>query len=675
MSDDVTIAHNQSNDENVERGNWSGKLDFLLSLLGYAVGLGNVWRFPYLCYRNGGGAFLIPYTIVLVLVGMPMFYLELVLGQFTSCGPLNCWEFAPLFQGLGMAQLVVSILVSIYYNMIIAWSLFYLFSSFINITNVPWSSCSNPWNTPYCYDRMPDVPCNSSNDIQEANGTCTHNGVLVGVWDVQTFQNLTNLKRKTPSEEYYINRVLGLSSGIEELGELRWDLVLSLVLAWIISFLCMIKGIKTTGKVVYFTALFPYVVLLILFGRGVSLQGANQGILYYLKPDFNRLKDARVWNDAAIQMFFSMSNCWGGLITLSSYNRFHNNCMRDTIIVTLSNWATGIFAGFVIFSFLGFMAHSMGVSVDKVVDSGPGLAFIVYPDAVTKMPISSLWSILFFLMLLTLGLDSQFATLETVLTSILDQLPMLRRKKMWVVMFMCLLLFLLGLPLCTRGGSYLLQLMDSYSSGWGLLLIGVIECIALAWVYGCNRLYNDMEVMLGRKDVVWWKICWRFLTPAFILFVLIFTWADYKPATYGSYVYPRWADVMGWSMSLCSVIWIPIVAVWKICKEYDGSICKRIYLLTIPTRSWGPALPKHRMLVNYVDGFQVYPDKPTFQLSNVHDNAGFENAADSSRQSNSTPQPLASTTDNNHHHPMNDVIKLDASVHSYASAFTMESSV
>ncbi|ESO12936.1 hypothetical protein HELRODRAFT_159526 [Helobdella robusta] len=548
MNGDVTLPNTQS-EESVERGYWSGKFDFFLSLLGsretkriykhYSIGLGNVWRFPYLCYRNGGGAFLIPYTIVLVLVGMPMFYLELVLGQFCSCGPLNCWEFAPLFQGLGAAQLVVSTLVSIYYNMIIARALFYLFASIFNLTNLPWSHCNNYWNTDFCFDKMPNTPCNYSILIRQPNGTCTNGSQVIGLWDFQTFQNVTNLKRTSASEEFYINRVLNLSSGIHELKEVRWDLVLSLILAWVITFLYVIRGVKATGNVLYFTALFPFFVLVILFGRGITLSGSSDGILYYLKPDFNRLKEARVWDDAVNHVFFSTSNCWGGLIALSSYNRFNYNCLRDAVVVTLMNYAAGIFAGLVVFSFLGFMAQTMGVSVDQVVDSGPGLVFIVCPDAVTRMPVSSLWSIFFFLMLLTLGIDTQFTNMETIMTSTLDQFPFLRRHKTWVVLGVCVVLFLLGLPLCTGGGNYMLLLMDTYCSGWGLLLIGVIECIALAWVYGCTRLYNDMEIMLGRRDVVWWRICWQFLCPVFILFILIFAWVDYRPVTYGSYVYPR----------------------------------------------------------------------------------------------------------------------------------------
>src|SRR5438270_6174522 len=130
-----------------------------------------------------------------------------------------------------------------------------------------------------------------------------------------------------PSDEYFHNFVLGISSGIHELGGVRLELALCLFLCWLIVFICLYRGVKSMGKVVYFTALFPYVVLTILLFRGLTLDGAAEGIKFYLTPEWHRLKEVQVWADAAMQIFFSLSPCWGGLITLASYNKFHNNCL------------------------------------------------------------------------------------------------------------------------------------------------------------------------------------------------------------------------------------------------------------------------------------------------------------------------------------------------------------
>merc|ERR1711923_249012 len=249
--------------------------------------------------------------------------------------------------------------------------------------------------------------------------------------------------------------MLGLEEDIDwsNMGGLKADLVGCLAAAWLIVCLCLIKGVQSSGKVVYFTALFPYFVLLILLIRGATLEGAYDGILFYVYPTPEKLeglKDVKVWAAAATQIFYSLGPAFGGLITLSSYNKFTNNCHRDAVLIALANCSTSVFAGFVIFSIIGFMANELGQEVGDVIASGPGLAFVAYPEAVTKLPVAPLWSFLFFMMLITLGLDSQFTMTETLTTAILDQYPYLRKKKHYVVIGACTMGFFLGLPMCAN---------------------------------------------------------------------------------------------------------------------------------------------------------------------------------------------------------------------------------
>uniref|UniRef100_A0A4W5PPR5 Transporter n=1 Tax=Hucho hucho TaxID=62062 RepID=A0A4W5PPR5_9TELE len=502
--DETTKIHcfpqeDESGDENKARGNWTNKLDFILSMVGYAVGLGNVWRFPYLAFQNGGGAFLIPYLIMLCLAGIPIFLLEVSLGQFASQGPVSVWKAIPALQGCGIAMLIISVLIAIYYNIIMCWTLYYLFASLKG--SLPWANCKNEWNTLDCKDK----------DMLLLGKTTMYN-------------------------------VLHISKGIEYLGDIRWPLAGCLLLAWLIVYLSLAKGIKSSGKVVYFTATFPYVVLVILLFRGVTLPGAGDGILYFITPKWEKLNDAKVWKDAATQIFFSLSAAWGGLITLSSYNKFHNNCYRDTIIVCIVNSATSIFAGFVIFSVIGFMAHELKVPIEKVADEGPGIAFVVYPEALTRLPLSPFWAIIFFLMLLTLGLDTMVTNPHCV-----NPPP---------IHWLCIT----GLR-CN--GMYMLQLVDTYAASYSLVIIAICELIGISYFYGLQRFCEDIEMMIGFQPNRFWRICWAFVTPTILTVCVCVRSIRNGVMTYEDYTYPPWSMVMGWLMVVCSVIWIPIMFVIK----------------------------------------------------------------------------------------------------------------
>ncbi|KAG8431918.1 hypothetical protein GDO86_019320, partial [Hymenochirus boettgeri] len=335
-----------------------------------------------------------------------------------------------------------------------------------------------------------------------------------------TMVNYTTQLNKTfvsGSEEYFKYNMLKISAGIEYPGEIRWPLVICLFLAWTIVYASLAKGIKTSGKVVYFTATFPYVVLVILLIRGVTLPGAADGIWWFIMPKWEKLMDAMVWKDAATQIFFSLSAAWGGLITLSSYNKFHNNLYRDTLIVTCTNSATSIFAGFVIFSVIGFMAHVLKVNIEKVADQGPGIAFVVYPEALTRLPLSPFWAIIFFLMLLTLGLDTMFATIETIVTSVSDEFPKyLRTHKPLFTLVCCVAFFIMGFPMLTQGGIYMLQLVDNYAASYSLVIIAIFELVGISYIYGLQRFCEDIEMMIGFQPSRFWKICWAFVTPTIL---------------------------------------------------------------------------------------------------------------------------------------------------------------
>ncbi|KAK2715136.1 hypothetical protein QYM36_009952 [Artemia franciscana] len=579
-------------DENKERGNWSNKVEFMMSCFSYAVGLGTIWRFPYLCYRNGGGAFLIPYIIMYLLAGLPLFFMELAFGQYASEGPITIWKICPLFQGIGYAMFSISFLVAIYYNVIVAWSFYYLFASFTN--ELPWSHCENDWNTPACA-RFDGKNCTVLGGLLNTTGHCLfQNESSPELWD--SLKAAAGASRM-PADEYFHHSVLGISDGIEDIGGIRWQLALCLLLGWIMVFFALLKGVKSFGKAVYFTAIFPYVVMFILLIRAATLPGYIDGIMFYLIPKWERLTEAKVWGDAAMQIFFALSPCWGGLITLASYNTFHNNCFRDSLIVATGNILTAFFAGFVIFGIMGFMAHELGKPVESVATEGAGLAFIAYPEAVSRLPFAPIWSILFFVMLLTLGLGTQFTLLETVVTTIVDSWPdkLRGRNHKWVVLGASCVMFLLGLTMCTRNGMYVLQLLDNHAATFSALIVGLCEIFVIHYLYGVDRFLNDIKVMLKRYPPTYglWYFMWKYLTPVVIIGLFIFCTVDFAPSSYADVVFPGYVNAIGWVISAVPISLIPIVAIMKISKA-KGSLRQRIDSLIKPTPDWGPALHRHR---------------------------------------------------------------------------------
>jgi len=602
ISEEFASSGCSEGDEEDSRGEWDNPIEFLLSCLSFAVGLGNIWRFPYLCYRNGGGAFLIPYVISLIFMGLPVFLFEMGAGQFGSVGPIEVWKICPLFQGIGYAMCCLSLYIGTYYNIILSWAFFYIFSSFT--TQLPWASCGNWWNTEACR-RFDSKNCTAHGGLMANEEDCVFpKDVTIDVWKKL---NETAMNAKMPSDEFFHFFMLDISKGIHEIGSIRIELAGCLLIAWIIVYCALWKGIKSFGKLVYFTALFPYAILIILLIRAATLPGYVDGITFYLTPQWEKLLDIDVWADACIQIFFSLGVTWGGMITLASYNKFRNNVFRDAVMVAVGNCCTSFFAGFVIFGIIGFMAHELGVKVEDVAAQGAGLAFIAYPEAVSRMPISPLWSILFFLMLLSLGFGTQFSTTETVITIILDRFPRFRGKnRRWCTLAVCGCMYLAGLSMITEGGMYILQLVDNHSATYSALILGCAEISVMAWIYGVDQFLDDLKFMLGRYPYprIYWKWAWKVIAPTIVVGILICTWRDYSGNTYGIYDYPNWANFAGWAITFSSVICIPIVAIYKVCQE-EGPIFERIKNLAKPSPDWGPASPRHKQY----DGARKYDAK------------------------------------------------------------------
>ncbi|XP_041672100.1 sodium- and chloride-dependent GABA transporter 2-like [Cheilinus undulatus] len=535
-----------------DRGKWASKKEFILSVAGAIIGLGNIWRFPYLCYKNGGGAFFIPYVLFLLTCGIPLFILETALGQYTSQGGIMCWrKVCPLFEGMGYASQLIIFYGSISYIVILAWAFLYFFSSFSS--QLPWANCNNTWNTNSC------VVLNTYNATTDWTSTVNASSSVIEFWQ---------------------RRVLSISSGIENLGHIQWDLSLCLLLAWIICYFCVWKGVRSTGKATYFTATFPILMLVVLFFRGMTLPGALNGIKYYLYPNPARLADPQVWMDAGTQIFYSYAICLGCLTTLGSYNKYNNDCYRDSFILCLMNSGTSFLSGFAIFSVLGYMSHMQGVDISSVAESGPGLVFIVYPQAVTLLPWPQVWSVCFFTMIILLGIDGQFAGLESLMTSLTDMYPTQIRqgyRREVILMVICVLSYTFGLLLVSEAGAYILQIFDHYvCSGPTLLLMAIFQSVVIGWIYGADRFSDNIEDMIGYKPSPLLKYCWMYCTPVICSGTLVFLLLRYTPLRFNnSYVYPWWAYFIGWFLAMSSIVMIPLTMVFKLAKG-KGTLLQRL---------------------------------------------------------------------------------------------------
>ena len=454
-----------------------------MAAVGSAVGLGNVWRFPHVAYTSGGGAFLIPYFVALFTAGIPMLILEMGLGQRLQKGaPLAFGAVRKPLQWFGWWAAGLSAAIVIYYSTILAWSWVYL------------------WHAPSL------------------------------AWGEQP-------------ETFFIENVLHRSSGPGHVGWPVPALVIGMGLTWLTIYLILRKGVRSVSKVVMVTVPLPILLLAILLVRGLTLPGAMDGIRYYLTPDFGQLTNVKIWLRAYGQIFFSLSVASGVMIGYGSYLGKKAEITNSALITGLANCGTSFFAGFVVFSMLGYLANVQGLPVPDVTASGTGLAFVAFPTAISQLPaFNGLFGVIFFVTLLTLGIDSAFALQEAFTTGFHDKWHVPPEK---LARGFCLVAFPVSLIFVTRGGFYWFDIVDKWICDFGLVISGLVQCLAVGFLYPVGEfrdyLNAQSEVRVGR----WWIWALRYVTPAVLTVILIGNLVQEIREGYGGY--PRWATlVAGW---------------------------------------------------------------------------------------------------------------------------------
>ena len=485
----------------MQRELWPSRLIFIFAAVGSAAGLGNLWRFPYLAYKYGGGAFLIPYVMALLVLGMPLLILEFAVGQtfrrsaVGSMRNIKPWAGAVAWWAHGCGFIILS-----YYAVIMSWCLYYL------ISGGPGS------------------------------------GIDAG--------------------QYFHSEVLQLSSDIDASLSLNTQLLLYLLAIWVLIYGCIRKGIHSVSKVVKITMPLPIILVFVLLIRAVTLPDAGTGLAYYIQPSFAALLDLEVWLAAASQIFFTLTLGFGVMITYSSHLDSGYDTAGNALWTALLNSGISIVAGFVVFATLGFLAVKSNVPVPDVVQSGPGLAFVVFPEALSLMPLPWLFSALFFIVLLSLGIDSAFSLIESFTAAFKEYLAIDHARIGQIASAIC---FCAGLPFITGTGLYWLDIADHFVTNYALVSVAIVQALVVGWTTEGSRVRGHLRSASPwfPVSIWWWTI--RVLIPLLLLVMMLSFLYDEIQAPYGGY--PDWAIAVGWSFVVLPLL----VGVWlnKCCANWE----------------------------------------------------------------------------------------------------------
>lgn len=433
-----------------------------MAAIGSAIGLGNIWRYPYVVYDNGGGAFLLPYFIAIATAGIPILMLEYALGnRYRGSAPVAYRSLSQRWEWLGWWQAAVTFFIGTYYMVIIGWVMAYLYFSI----GTQWGS---------------------------------------------------------DTEAFFTGTFLGVSDSFWSVGGLQLQVLVPFVIAWAIVYWLMIRGV---GRGIELAAriLIPLMALmmLVIVIRGLTLPGAGRGLDLLFTPDFGALLDPGVWIAAYGQVFFSIGVAFSIMIAYSSYLPRRSELPNSGFIVALSNSGFEFFAALGIFSVLGFLAVQQNAPVDEVVDQGVGLAFITFPQIINQLPaLNSLFAILFFGALLFAALTSAVSIVEVGVVAVRDKFGFARTRAVNIV---CGLSFLVGLLYVTRGGLYYLDTIDHFINNYGLVLSGLFEVILVAWVV---RQLRNLQGFLNEDTYIpvgaWWILSLSIITPIILIGVTAF---------------------------------------------------------------------------------------------------------------------------------------------------------
>ncbi|HEO63731.1 MAG TPA: sodium-dependent transporter [Candidatus Omnitrophica bacterium] len=457
------------------RPQWKTRIGFLCAALGSAVGLGNIWRFSYLCYKNGGGAFLIPYFIALLCVGIPIIILEIGIGhKMRGSAPMSFAKIDRRWEWLGWWSVIfVMFGIVLYYSVIISWCFNYLLYSF----NLGWGEDTN---------------------------------------------------------SFFFQKFLAVTSGPFDIGDIRSGILIALGLVWflnwLIVFLGIEKGIERANKI-FMPLLFILIGILVLWS--LRLPGSAEGVKIYLRPDFSILSKPRVWIDAFSQIFFTLSLGFGIMIAYGSYLPRKSDIVLNSYTISVLNCLFSFFAGFAVFSIIGYMSYQTNMNFNEVIQESIGLAFVVYPKAIGMLPfLPRVFGVLFFSTLCVAGISSSISIIEAFNSALIDKFHYQRKN---VTSAICILGFLGSIIFTSGGGLFWIDIVDHFLSHYGLILVGILQAVLIGWIYKAEKLRLHIDHVSDLRIGRWWNIAVKYLVPG-VLLILLFNDIVYEIFnTYGGY--------------------------------------------------------------------------------------------------------------------------------------------
>lgn len=480
------------------RDQWGSKMGFILAAVGSAVGLGNIWRFPYVVYSNGGGAFLIPYFIAIFTAGIPLLILEYGMGhKFRGSTPLTIARANKKWEWLGWWPVVSAFIILSYYSLILSWALKYFTLSF----KKSWSS------------------------------------------------DTTN---------YFYKEVLKISDSPFDMGHIVLPIFIGMILIWGANWLICYKGVKNgiekLSKIVLPTL---FAIMIIIVIKGITLEGASLGLNKLFTPNWAKVSDPKVWIAAYGQVFFSLSIATGIMMTYSSYLPEKTDINNSAFMTAFANCSFEFLSAIGVFAILGFMANSQGVSVEEVASSGIGLAFIAFPKVFSLMGIwGNILGVLFFACLLFAGLTSAVSLVEAIASPILDKTKFERKK---VVTGICIAGCISSLFFARQSGLYLLDIMDNFINNYGIVVVGFLEAIFIGWVVKPETIRKHTNSISYFEVGKWWDIVIKYVIPIILGFMLVQSIITEIITPYGGYSRLQLL-IFGWSIILVGIILANIIS-------------------------------------------------------------------------------------------------------------------